>query len=345
MKYLIGLLILSLLSFNVVNAQSLGNDDQSAAAEDAELNNESFPILKIVPYQWVELTEPAKESKIFSPDLRFNGYNSLDEGAEKIDFGFEFKYFGETYRSGYVTINGFLAFGNQGGGAGFIPGNNNSAGTVVNTPSDLIGPNSYGPGKIPSARPPNNVIAPFWADLDFSASGGGYIYYRTFKPEKQDKSFDHFIVEWDSAGFWLSNGVLITFQLVLFPEGGIMFQYKEFSLDDFFKAELLFYQESDFVTEDGIVLSELTEYELIKLRWGVTIGYEDAGGRRGTAWAFSVQTGMSLGNELIPDWVVGANSDQFLDRLDGRDRRNNAVTSDGGGGGCFIAKRQTREDR
>lgn len=303
---------------------TLGEDDQTVNGANGANSNVVPPSLRVVPFQWVDLRDPDKKAKTFQPTVQI-GADGADEGVQTVGMDMTFEYFGEKITSLSIVTNGFVALGTQ-------------------NPATLIGPSSWSPGGIPSPRAPNDIVAPMWTDIDFT-NGAGYIFYRTFKPEKSDRKYDHMVVQWDEAGLFndwdTSEGrTSLTFQVILFAEGGIMFQYKTISAENLRKyaQQYLTTTFPDFNTE------EVNDYEIIKKLITVTsVGYEDAEGLKGIAWTSTLKSGMSLANELVPDWASGSNGSNFLDFIDGRDRRNNLPTSSGGG--CFIAKKKSATER
>jgi hypothetical protein len=310
------------------NYATLGQDDQSDAAQDDANNGEIPPTLKILPFQWVDLKDPSKEAKVFAADAIGAG-NALDEGVDNINLDMTFKFFGEKYTKAAVVTNGFIALG---------------AKEDAQSYGALLGSASYSAAGLPSVRLPNNIIAPFWVDIFFGNSDG-YIMYRTFKPEKSDKSYDHVIIEWDDAGLWYAipaDKTTVTFQLVLFAEGGIMFQYKTIyagGIRDYIPFAI-----PSLTTEE---VNKMSDFDVINNLTRISVGYEDKAGLRGASWGFSISNGTTLGNELVPEWASGSASGNFLNLIDGRDRRNNAVTgtSGGSGGSCFIGKKKASLDR
>lgn len=332
MKKLIFAFMLLFIGIQPAFSQTLGEDDQTAAAdEDGLEDGEIPPSLRLFPFQWVDLTEPVKEAKTFSPEAVdiFIAF-STDEAVDTIQMGMTFEYFGEKYTTCHIVTNGFIALGTDSKALG-----------------SLIGPNSYSPSGIPSPRLPNNIVAPLWVDIDF-ANSQGYIFYRTFHPEKNNKSFDHLVVQWEDAGLFHdfrfgSKSVRVTFQAVLFAEGGLLFQYKTIDAGGL-RDEFELYQQLGYV-DPSIDTDSVTDFDLIRDLSNLSIGYEDKGGIKGTSWDFSVSSGTALGNELVPEWASGANgSDNFLNIIDGRDRRNNAVTGTSGGG-CFVSQKKVSSDR
>ncbi|ABW66962.1 RHS repeat-associated core domain-containing protein [Desulfosudis oleivorans] len=110
----------------------------------------------------------------------------------RIELPFEFPFYDGIKTDVLISQNGYLTFGSQDG----------------SIYSDL---------GIPSPVEPNDTIAPYWSYYDLDTGGGGiYYYYDTVK--------NCFIVQYtDVAGFPSSS----TFQVLLYPNGDILFQYKE----------------------------------------------------------------------------------------------------------------------
>ncbi|MHC4989828.1 MAG: hypothetical protein ACYTGC_02515, partial [Planctomycetota bacterium] len=132
------------------------------------------------------------------------GYNSIagmdgvtelflgDDAGEVVPIGFNFNFFGNDFSSIGVSSNGYLSFGN------------------VLT--------SFGNATIPNAAPPNDLIAPFWDDLN--PTDGGSIRYGTFSEPTR------LMVEWDAVPEFGTGGAeTASFQAVLFPNGNIDFRY------------------------------------------------------------------------------------------------------------------------
>lgn len=311
---------------------TLGQDDQVKDPTEIIKEGEIVPTLRVFPYQWVDLTDLTKGAKSFVPEANdFFIANSTDEAVDTIDMGMSFEYFGEKFTSANIVINGFIALAGSG------------------TPQQygsLIGPNSYSPSGIPSPRLPNNVVAPLWVDIDFGGSKG-YIFYRTFKPETANRSYDHLIVQWEDAGlfqdfnFGTSDSVRVTFEAVLFAGGGILFQYK--TIDASSIKESMKNYPYIWNLDPDFDVDSITDFDAVRKVSVVSIGYEDKTGLKGASWDFSIASGTALGNDLVPEWASGSGGDNFLNFLDGRDRRNNATTSNGGG--CFLSQKKASLDR
>lgn len=112
-----------------------------------------------------------------------------DANHGPFDLGFMFTYYGDAFETINVCTNGWLSF----------------TSTVT----------SYSNTGIPEAAEPNNLVAPFWDDLN--PNDGGTIYYRS-EPTR-------FIVQWQDVPHYSSN-TLETFQAIFNADGSIIFQYE-----------------------------------------------------------------------------------------------------------------------
>ena len=75
-----------------------------------------------------------------------------------------------------------------------------------------------------------NLIAPFWDDLDPSSGGTVYVYY-------DSSGTGALVVEWENVPHFESGGPY-TFELLLFPDGNILFQYLDMDEDLVDKATI-----------------------------------------------------------------------------------------------------------
>ncbi len=116
---------------------------------------------------------------------------SDDQNQGPFDFGFTMPYYEEFYSSINICSNGWLSF------------------TSTNT--------SYLNQAIPTAALPNNLVAPFWDDLN--PTEGGTIYFYT-------NNVDSAIVSYvDVPHYSYSGDGLYTFQAIFLANGNIVFQY------------------------------------------------------------------------------------------------------------------------
>ena len=138
-------------------------------------------------YQWNDISATGTEVTGWTPTGTFD---PMDEGvAGPIPIGFNFKFYGETQSGVYVSSNGFISFEN-------------------------ITDNTYTNDGIPTAGMPDNIISPFWDDLD--GSGGGTVYYQ--------QTADKLIIQYTNWQRYPSTGSL-TYQVVLQSNNKIYFYY------------------------------------------------------------------------------------------------------------------------
>ncbi len=147
-----------------------------------------------------------------------------DNATAYVDMDFEFNYYGESSSHVRICDNGWISFGDN---------------------DDL----DFYNWPIPSPHGADGVIAPFWDNLDPIATaenGGGVFYYSTA---------DIFIVEWSRMVHYRPEiDDLQTFQLVLKPNGEILFLYRQVQDVDFTRTYSTVGIESPDET-DGLQLS------------------------------------------------------------------------------------------
>lgn len=110
--------------------------------------------------------------------------------------GFTFTFYGNGYSSLRVCDNGYLSF--------------------TDTAIEYI----YSIMK--NTQPPNNIIAPYWTDLDCGEQGNVYYY--------QDSANGRFIVQYENIVNW-GESTGNTFQVILNSDNTIVFQYKLMNQD------------------------------------------------------------------------------------------------------------------
>jgi fibronectin type 3 domain-containing protein len=118
-----------------------------------------------------------------------------DQNSGYIDIGFPFPFYNGLYTQIAICSNGWASF------------------------TDPFGTYNWA-SKIPDTRNPNALLSPFWMDLDLRTTGK--VYYKHFNVT----SPKHFVVTWDNATEFGSSLYNQTFQIVLFENGTILFQYK-----------------------------------------------------------------------------------------------------------------------
>lgn len=122
------------------------------------------------------------------------GINDSYDFTSAISLPFAFPFYENTYNQIYITGAGYLTFENY----GWV--------------------DSY--GEIPSESEPNNIIAPFWKYTSYGDTSR--VYYKVFP--------DKFVIEWFSV--LDGDNQLYTFEIVLYPNGNIQFQYQTLPIID-----------------------------------------------------------------------------------------------------------------
>jgi hypothetical protein len=166
---------------------------------------------------------PISSSAFFVPQYDGSGTAPMDDGtAGPFDMGFNFMFFGDTFRYAWVGVNGALALSKN--PLDTLDVNANGFATTF---WDF--PNAQTAGRTDTAGAsdmPGMFIAPFWADLIIEDT------VDTYGTIRYGNNADTclFIVEWDSVGAFLTTGaidVLTTFRAVLNRcDGTVEFQYK-----------------------------------------------------------------------------------------------------------------------
>ncbi|KAB2907896.1 MAG: C25 family cysteine peptidase [Ignavibacteriales bacterium] len=142
-------------------------------------------------YEWNDI---ASTGTLVTGWVPTGTFNAADEGyAGPFNLGFNFKFYGVAKSQIYISTNGFLTF-------------------------SALNQNAYSNSSIPNSAFPNDIICPFWDDLD--AKSPGTVHY------KQDGN--KFIIQWTNYQGY-SSGSSYTFQVVLYSSGKIMFYYKNMS--------------------------------------------------------------------------------------------------------------------
>jgi len=137
-------------------------------------------------YDWVEISGLGNTT----------GSND-DATYGPFDLGFNMPFYGNTFNQVNVCTNGFLSF------------------TSLDAP--------YTNQSIPNASAPQNLIAPFWDDLN--PSNGGTIYYYA------DSANNRFIVQYQDVPHYPSGNPEVL-QVILYADGRIVYQYSDISVTD-----------------------------------------------------------------------------------------------------------------
>jgi hypothetical protein len=150
-------------------------------------------------YRWIDSDTTAPGAPTYSwIDISSIGTQVTGLGDDNVigpfPIGFDFPYYWYTVNSFYVGSNGYIAFGDNYLEASPFP-------------------------TIPSTARPNNMLAPFLSDLDFSV-GTPACYYWT------NAAQDTCIVAYHDVRFWSVTGSLNTFEIILArADSSITFQY------------------------------------------------------------------------------------------------------------------------
>jgi len=120
---------------------------------------------------------------------------ACDDCSTTVPIGFDFRFFGRERDAVTISSNGYLTFGG--------PGNQ---------------PGGFCP---PVTNPPNDVIAPFWDDLNPAAGGSVFHLLEGTAPNRR------LTVEWSQVPLWPAIGAA-TFEVTLFETSNqILFQYQD----------------------------------------------------------------------------------------------------------------------
>jgi subtilisin family serine protease len=142
-------------------------------------------------YSWIDSDEPGGPAVNWI-DIEGIGQqlpmHGDDENLGPFDIGFEFPFYGVPFNSFNVCSNGWISF--------------------TSTRSDFFDMS------LPQAGAPENLIAPFWDDLYLP--GGGSIWYLS--------SDSVCVISWIGVPHY-SGGGPYTFQIVLYPNGLIQYNY------------------------------------------------------------------------------------------------------------------------
>lgn len=156
---------------------------------EALLNEEyGYQIDDSVPFSW---KDPTGASVVT--------LSSADDGfAGPIPMGFVFPFYEGTYSEVYISANGFVTF------------------------APIEGFNGAQNQEIPYEIVPNNVVAPFWSDL---AVGGSFNDGLVSTMQGSDGLGQYFAINYLNISKRYSTSDLLTFQIILYQNGDVWFQY------------------------------------------------------------------------------------------------------------------------
>lgn len=140
-----------------------------------------------------------KEIRTDGAPVDFSGQTD-DAISAPIALGFSMPFFEHSYDSVYVSTNGFLAFGD-----------------TAPRPVKHNAP-------IPVDDEPNNIAAPLWDDLVLTAPP--YTAGKVYHQSGGDAPNRYMVIEWVGVlRFGSGNEALLTFEVVLYENGDILFNY------------------------------------------------------------------------------------------------------------------------
>lgn len=267
----------------------------------------SYTIAEVLQPNWVQ-TSPIRNSYHWTDsnrsNLRFNwidisqvgtGLMLTDDSFTEVTLPFGFSFYGQTYNSVNISSNGFLSFGDDA--------------------------YRYWNGPLPEVDLPNNLIAPFWDDLN--PSTGGQIYYHA------DVNSGRFIVQYESVPHYYNEGAY-TFQVILNANGNILYQYNSLN---------------------GVLNSATIGLENATGTDGVQVAYDEPYAQDGLAVLFTPITvptshtvtlergdrlvGLNFGNSRQLREIIGTEGNDWLngtgasERIEGRGG-NDTINSNGG---------------
>jgi Ca2+-binding RTX toxin-like protein len=127
-------------------------------------------------------------------DISTSGYSIYldDDSYAVVPLPFSFSFYDESFDSLNISSNGFLTFGDEA--------------------------SQFSNDSIPDGSSPNNIIAPFWDDLN-PAERGQILYH-------SDLANRRFIVQYEEVPHYYDDGAY-TFQVILNEDGSILYQYKD----------------------------------------------------------------------------------------------------------------------
>ncbi|MCD6162502.1 MAG: hypothetical protein J7K40_08830 [candidate division Zixibacteria bacterium] len=145
-------------------------------------------------YTWIDSDEPG--GPVYNwIDISSIGTPITGLGDESMvgpySIGFAFSYYGNDCNSFWVNSNGYAAFSNTS--------------------------TTYNNGTIPNTSTPNDILAVYWDDMNFSSGGNAYRY---------NNGVDTCIISYVGVPHYSNDGSF-TFEIILLRSGKIIFQYQE----------------------------------------------------------------------------------------------------------------------
>ena len=140
-----------------------------------------------IPYQWIDASTGT-------------AYLLTDDSSVTVPIGFDFDFYGLTQSDITISSNGYVTFGSSGV-------------EYLNTP-------------LPSPLLPDNLIAPFWDDLNPAAGGMVYSLLEGTAPDR------HLTIAWVDVPH-LSSADPVSFEVTLYEgSGDIVFQYLDTNMSN-----------------------------------------------------------------------------------------------------------------
>ncbi|HPF08860.1 MAG TPA: choice-of-anchor J domain-containing protein, partial [Candidatus Cloacimonadota bacterium] len=158
-------------------------------------------------YQWIEISESGTSSIMYSVD----SWGGDDNFSEPIPLGFSFPFYGSSYSTAHVDINGELLLADNSWYNAYPGQNWDYDGNMFNYMYPIPGYN-----QMPA------LIAVYWDDLHVD-QGVGDVYFQSFGTEPERYT----VIQWDNVRFHAgSDGEsLLKFQVILHESGDIKMQY------------------------------------------------------------------------------------------------------------------------
>lgn len=140
-------------------------------------------------YEWNDIAATGTEVTNWVATGTFGARDEGHSGSISLPFGF--KFYGQVKNAVFISSNGAILF---------------------SAPTSNIFTNAA----IPTAAAPNEYIAPFWDDLD--GTSGGNVYTKA--------EGNKFTIQFNNWPRYNTSGSALTFQVVLYQNGRIMYYYK-----------------------------------------------------------------------------------------------------------------------
>ena len=146
-------------------------------------------------YRWIDSDEPGGPVydwiDIAATGTPVTSSTGDDRNWGPFPVGFDFPFYGESFSTFNVCSNGWVSF--------------------TSTSSSLSNQ------LLPNSGAPENLLAPFWDDLVVDLGDGGNVYYEVVDGK--------LVIQYDNVRRFGSGGPY-TFQIILSPNGSILYQYE-----------------------------------------------------------------------------------------------------------------------